>query len=62
MRAAVAARPPVFDGRSVNITTAADANFEHRVSAADAALHRARNLGRNRVAWNQGGRAACVGA
>ena len=60
MRAAVAAKPAVFDGRTINITTsvggaaATDANFEHLVSAADVALYRAKHLGRNQVAWNQG--------
>jgi diguanylate cyclase (GGDEF)-like protein len=60
MRAAVAAKPAMFDGRPINITTsvggaaATDANFERLVSAADAALYRAKHLGRNQVAWNQG--------
>ena len=64
MRAAVATRPTVFDGRTINITTsvggaaAADANFEHLVSAADVALYQAKNHGRNQVAWNQGAVAA----
>jgi len=60
MRAAVAAEPAAFDGRTINITTsvggaaATDANFEHLISAADVALYRAKHLGRNQVAWNQG--------
>ena len=68
MRAAVATRPTVFDGRTINITTsvggaaAGDANFEHLVSAADVALYRAKNQGRNQVAWNQGAVAAVVDA
>ncbi len=68
MRAAVAARPTLFEGRTINITTsvggaaAADANFEHLVSAADVALYRAKNLGRNQVAWNRGEVAAATGA
>lgn len=60
MRAAVAAEPAVFDGRTIDITTsiggaaATDANFERLVSAADVALYRAKHLGRDQVAWNQG--------
>ena len=60
MRAAVAAKPAVFGGRSINITTsvggaaATGANFEHLISAADVALYRAKHLGRNQVAWSQG--------
>jgi diguanylate cyclase (GGDEF)-like protein len=60
MRAAVTERPTLFEGHTINITTsvggavAADANFEHLVSAADIALYRAKNLGRNQVAWNRG--------
>jgi diguanylate cyclase (GGDEF)-like protein len=60
MRAAVAAEPAAFDGRTINITTsvggaaATDASFEHLISAADVALYRAKHLGRNQVAWNQG--------
>jgi diguanylate cyclase (GGDEF) domain len=60
MRAAVAAEPAMFNGRTIDITTsvggaaATDANFEHLVSVADVALYRAKHLGRNQVAWNQG--------
>jgi diguanylate cyclase (GGDEF)-like protein len=60
MRAAVAAEPALFAGRSIDITTsvggatAVDASFEQLVGAADVALYRAKHQGRNQVAWNPG--------
>ncbi|KZC39571.1 MULTISPECIES: GGDEF domain-containing protein [Rhodanobacter] len=58
MRAAVAAEPALFDGRSIDITTsvgvatAIDADFKQLVNVADVALYRAKHQGRNQVAWN----------
>jgi diguanylate cyclase (GGDEF)-like protein len=60
MRAAVAAEPALFAGRSIDITTsvggatAVDASFEQLVGTADVALYRAKHQGRNQVAWNPG--------
>ncbi|SFR88214.1 diguanylate cyclase (GGDEF) domain-containing protein [Dyella sp. OK004] len=57
MRACVAATPAQFGTHSIPVTTsvgvagAAGLEFDALVSAADAALYRAKKLGRNRVEW-----------
>jgi len=61
MRTQVAKEPASFDGQSIAVTTsvgigvASGTSFEALVRSADAGLYRAKNMGRNRVEWEEGG-------